>query len=162
MSFNSEPWFLQASSTDPKTASLLGPSVIRVGWDRVEDARHSASTPASRLPGEIPLLCPSGSPGIMLPFPSHLVRIALSRQISPHKPWGHLGLANYWAPWGQGHCSPFLKCLKLSGRNLSSSSQEFGQRNGVGTLLKGCISIFFFFFPSFPLALSLQVWGILI
>lgn len=36
------------------------------------------------------------------------------------------------------------------------------EKQGVGTLLKGCISIFFFFFPSFPLALSLQVWGILI
>lgn len=97
MSFNSEPWFLQASSTDPKTTSLLEPLS---GWDEIgmEDARHSADIPASHLAGEIPLLCPSGSPGIMLLFPSHLVGITLSRQTSPHRPWRILDLATFWAP----------------------------------------------------------------
>lgn len=52
MPFNSEPWFLQASSTDPKNASFLGP-LSR--WDQIgeEDAWHSASSPPLHLAGEI-------------------------------------------------------------------------------------------------------------
>lgn len=91
----------------------------------MEGAQHSANTLAPPRLGEFHFCTLWGPPRILLLFSSFLGRLPqtfLSRPTSTHRTWGTLGLATYWAPSGQWHSSPFFKCPKLLGGDLSSCS----------------------------------------
>lgn len=130
-SFTSEPGFLHAFSTDPDTASVLGPLSPRGDELGMEDARLSVRTPVPHLAGDMTPLCPSEPPGIMLLFPSHWVRITLSRQTLPHGPWGTLGFVTYELPGDKGIALPFSNILNYLEEICLPLHQAFGHNARV-------------------------------
>lgn len=67
----------------------------------------------------------------MLLFPSRLVRISLSRQTSPHRPWGTPGLVTYGLPEDKGIALPFSNVLNYLGETCPRLHQEFVQSDKV-------------------------------